>query len=71
MEEYHEKERKIEYQLGELRKKIRALEKEKMKVISEKQQYCSKHPGHDYVTEIETGPYGERYTYCKICYKDY
>ena len=41
--------------------------------FAEKQMYeeCSKEDGgHDWVSERESGPYGQRYKYCKRCKKE-
>ncbi len=41
----------------------RCLEKIENQIVNE----CKKTTGHEFITEIEFGPYGERFRYCKHC----
>ena len=51
---YNEKIKNIEYEIDDL--------------INQKYINCEiKNNGHKWITEREEGPYGERFTYCKLC----
>ena len=59
--------RKLEY--NNLLKKVEEDIKEANKLIGMK---CEKINGsHNWVTERESGPYGEKFTFCKKCYINY
>ena len=52
------------------RKKMEELEEQRLKIIRAKQMYCRLSGGHEIITQIESGMYGESYTVCKRCELD-
>lgn len=52
--------------------KLELIKKNIIKKNYEIANMCKKiNNGHIWITEREEGPYGERFTYCKICNIDY
>ena len=50
-----------------LNDKIQSINKSIEKIEGLIVHECKKTTGHDFITEIEFGPYGERFRYCKHC----
>mgnify|MGYP000049819547 FL=1 len=52
------------------RKKMEELEEQRLKIVRAKQMYCRLSGGHEIITQIESGMYGEPYRVCKRCELD-
>ena len=64
----HNKIKKLYNEKQECKLKIKLLDREVIKTQYKLSDLCLKNNGkHEWVTEIEDGPYGERFTYCKKC----
>lgn len=67
MEDYYQEEKQIYQSIRNKRIELENLENKLLDNKKKKEHYCLIVSGHDWDCEYESGPYGERYFFCKIC----
>tara|TARA_Y100000816_G_C25731673_1_gene385309 strand:+ start:347 stop:562 length:216 start_codon:yes stop_codon:yes gene_type:complete len=67
MDKLKEEKKLLEEEKHNLSKQLQYVNEKILNIEFKIIDLCGKTTGHDFVTEREIGPYGERFTWCRLC----